>query len=72
MHQKMELMKTFLPDINAQAYVLDWEGAQYPNGNPLPFSPDRLAILMRKDEILRVFVTDEAWKLAEEHGLASK
>ena len=62
-HEKMEIMKTMLPDINARAYVVDWSSAQYPNGNPLPFTPDNLAALIRKDELLRNFISDESAKL---------
>jgi hypothetical protein len=67
--ERMKLMQSFLPDINARAYVLDWQGAAYPNGQPLPYTPDHLAILMRNDELLRLFVTDEAGRLAQEHGI---
>lgn len=60
MAQKMEVMKSLLPVINATAYVLDWSGAQYSNGNALPYTPENLATLMHKDEMLRNFVSNEA------------
>lgn len=59
----MEVMKGLLPHINAAAYVLDWRGAKYPNGKPLPYTRDNMASLMRKDDMLRNFVSDEAGKL---------
>jgi hypothetical protein len=61
--EAMEIAKSLLPDVNAAAYVVDWKGATYPNGNPLPYTPDNMAALMRKDEMLRNFVSDEAGKL---------
>ena len=63
MAQKMDVMKGLLPVINATAYVLDWSGAQYPNGNTLPYTPENLATFMRKDEMLRNFVSNEAGRI---------
>jgi hypothetical protein len=42
----------------------------HPNGKPLPFSPDNLASLMRKDEMLTNFISDETGKLADMARLA--
>ena len=67
---QVETMKNLRPTINAEAYVLDWSGAQYPNGKPLPFSPDNLASFMRKDEMLTNFISDETGRLATVAGLA--
>jgi hypothetical protein len=61
--EAMEVVKGLLPDVNAAAYVLDWKGATYPNGKPLPYTPDNMASFMRKDDMLRNFVSDEAGKL---------
>lgn len=55
---------SLLPNINDQAYVLDWRGMTYPNGNPLPYTSENLATLMRKDEFLMNFVSKEAEKLS--------
>jgi hypothetical protein len=62
-NEAMEVVRGLLPDVNASAYVLDWSGATYPNGKPLPYTPDNMAALMRKDDMLRNFVSDEAGKL---------
>ena len=62
-HEIMEVMMKILPDLNASAYVLDWKGATYTNGNPLPYTRDNMASLMRKDEMLRNFVSDQAGKI---------
>jgi len=61
--EAMEVVKSLLPDVNAAAYVMDWKGATYPNGKPLPYTQDNMASLMRKDDMLRNFVSDEAGKL---------
>ena len=58
--QKME----FLLPVIADAYVSDWEGAQYPNGNAMPFSPANLAIMMAKDPHLGAFVKSEAERIS--------
>jgi hypothetical protein len=50
--------------IVADAYVTDWEGAKYPNGNPMPFSPQDLAVLLSKDEHLLAFVSREAKRIS--------
>ena len=59
----MEVGQSLLPNINAAAYVVDWKGAAYQNGNPIPYSPENLASFMRKDEMLRNFVSEEAGKI---------
>jgi len=50
--------------INADIYVLDWEGAFYPNGSPMPFSPSALALLLDKDEHLNVFLSDQVARIS--------
>jgi hypothetical protein len=50
--------------ITADAYVTDWEGATYPNGNPLPFSLDNLMALIEKDTLLLAFIRDNAHRLS--------
>ncbi len=50
--------------IMSEAYVVAWEGAHYPNGNPLPFTPQNLAILLDRDAFLVSFITDEAHRLS--------
>ena len=64
MNEKLEIMKGLLPNINAKAYVTDWSDAQYPNGTPMAYASDDLAVFMRKDEFLRNFISEEARKLA--------
>jgi hypothetical protein len=54
----------FLLPVMAEAYVSDWEGAQYPNANPMPFSPANLAIMMAKDPHLGAFVQSEAERIS--------
>jgi hypothetical protein len=58
--QKVE----FLLPVIAEAYASDWEGAQYSNGNAIPFSPANLAIMMAKDPHLGAFVQSEAERLS--------
>jgi hypothetical protein len=58
--QKVE----FLLPVIAEAYVLDWEGAQYANGNAMPFSPANLAIMMAKDPHFGAFVQSAAERLS--------
>ena len=54
----------FLLPVVAEAYVSDWEGAQYPNGNEMPFSPANLAIMMAKDPHLGAFLQSEAERIS--------
>jgi len=58
------MTETMLHDINllvvADAYVIDWEGATYANGNPMPFSPAELSARMAVDPPLVSFVTENA------------
>jgi hypothetical protein len=63
MTEKLNLMTGWIPIINAQGYVVRWSGAQYPNGKPLPATSENLAMLMRKDEMLKNFISEEANKL---------
>jgi hypothetical protein len=50
--------------IIAEAYVTDWEGPQYPDGNPMLYTPANLVILMSKDEHLLPHVTSEAQRIS--------
>jgi hypothetical protein len=59
-----EQMADFNRSIVARAYVGDWEGAQYPNGNAMPFSPENLRLLMAKDPYLESFITNEAKRVS--------
>jgi hypothetical protein len=61
--QRIDAMRSHLPEIIARAYVTDWRGAQYPNGQPIPFDPQYLVAMMRKDEMLEVFITQQAKQL---------
>jgi hypothetical protein len=62
--EMMAVAASLLPSINAEAYVVEWNGAQYPNGNPLPATVDNLAMLIRNDEMLRNFISNEAERLS--------
>lgn len=57
-----------LADLNrtilANAYVKDWEGAQYPNGNVMPFTPDNLVVRLSGDPYLETFITGEAKRVS--------
>jgi hypothetical protein len=54
----------FLLQAIAEAYVIEWEGAEYPNGGPMPFSPANLALFMAGDQHLTAFVNQEADRLS--------
>jgi hypothetical protein len=49
--------------IMAEAYVLDWNGALYPNGNPMPYSASSLAVMLAKDPLLGTFLSDQDERL---------
>jgi hypothetical protein len=53
----------FMPLFIAEAYVIEWEGAQYQNGAPMPYSPANLALFMAGDEPLIAFVQQEAERI---------
>jgi len=57
-------MADFNRSIIARAYVSDWEGAQYPNGSPMPFSPENLTLRMGQDSYLEGFITGEAKRVS--------
>ena len=48
----------------AEGYVLDWEGAQYPNGAALPYSTANMTARLDADPYLVTFVTDHAHRLS--------
>lgn len=54
----------FLLGVVADAYISDWKGARYPNGNAMPFSSANLAIMMAKDPHLGAFVQSEAERIS--------
>lgn len=59
-NQKLGLIRT----VNSELYVLEWEGAQYGNGNPMPFSPSNLALLLEQDPHLNAFLSDEVARIS--------
>jgi hypothetical protein len=58
--ERMQLMPLFI----AEAYVIEWEGAQYPNGAPMPYSPANLALFMAGDQHLIVFADQESQRIS--------
>jgi hypothetical protein len=54
----------FLLPVIAEAYVMELEGAQYRNGEPMPYSPANLALFMAGDQHLTAFVEQEADRLS--------
>ena len=62
--QVTQLMFGINSKLIAEAYVLDWEGAQYPNGAAMPFSSSNMAALLDSDSYLLTFVTDHAHRLS--------
>jgi hypothetical protein len=59
-----ELLNSFNNAIIADAYVVDWEGAQYPNGNAMPYSTENLSVLLARDPYLLNFLTTEARRIS--------
>jgi hypothetical protein len=47
-----------------EAYVINWEGALYPNGHPLPFSVGNLMGLIERDPLIFPFIIDNAHRLS--------
>ncbi len=60
----LELTFRFENLVMAEAYVLDWEGATYPNGAPMLYSPENLAAFMATDPHLVAFIRQEAHRLS--------
>ncbi len=58
--QQTDIFNLIIADI----YVTAWEGAQYQNGNPLPFTPENLRILFQRDPLLLNFVIDNARRIS--------
>lgn len=54
----------FLLPVIAEAYVLDWDGAQYQNGTAMPYSPANLVLFMAADQHLIAFVNQEADRIS--------
>jgi hypothetical protein len=61
--EQIEVGKSLLPNVISLAYVVDWKGVAYPNGNPVPYTPDNLASLLRKDEMLTNFIDAQAERI---------
>lgn len=49
--------------VMADAYVCGWEGAAYPNGAPLAFTPQKLALMLDSDPYLEGFLLETAHRL---------
>lgn len=54
----------FMHLLIAEAYVIEWDGAQYPNGAPMPYSPAGLALFLAADQHLIAFVQHEAERIS--------
>jgi hypothetical protein len=54
----------FMLPVMAEAHVLDWDGAQYQNGTPMPYSPANLALFMAEDQHLIAFVAQEGGRIS--------
>jgi hypothetical protein len=54
----------FLLPVIAEAYAIEWEGAQYQNGAPMPYSPANLALFMAGDQHLIAFVSQKAERIS--------
>jgi hypothetical protein len=50
--------------INAELYVLDWDGAHYANGNKIPFSAPSLELMLQKDPDLEAFLRGQAQRIS--------
>jgi len=59
-----ELVQPILELSRATAYVVDWEGVAYPNGEPAPYSARALVEMMEADGMLSTFVTDHSERLS--------
>ncbi len=62
-------MHAVMCSIKAEAYVLDWDGAQYPNGAAMPFSPSNLAILLGNDPFLDTFLSEQVERISPKWNL---
>ena len=62
--QARNVLAALNPRLIATAYVIDWEGAIYPNGSPMPFTISNIATRLEQDPYLLTFVTDEAHRLS--------
>jgi hypothetical protein len=49
--------------VNAELYVLDWDGAHYANGNKIPFSAPSLELMLQKDPDLDAFLSGQARRI---------
>jgi hypothetical protein len=50
--------------INAELYVLDWDGAHYANGNKIPFSAPSLELMLQKDPDLEAFLNGQVRRIS--------
>lgn len=60
----VEQLEAFNHSVLATAYVADWDGAQYPNGSPMPFSVGNLVVMMAQDPYLEAFIVNEARRIS--------
>ncbi len=65
-----EQAKATTRQINAETYVLDWEGAMYPNGAPMPFIPASLATMLGNDPHLEAFLSNEVERISPKWDVA--
>jgi hypothetical protein len=65
----MEQIQVVNRSMMAEAYVLDWEGAQYPNGAPKPFLPASLALLLNSDPHLEEFLIHHGERISPKWDL---
>jgi hypothetical protein len=70
--EQMALVMNWTPEIMARAYVIDWRGAVYPNGNPMPFDPAQLAVMTKRDEFLGNFIAQTTDRLCASVGWTSE
>jgi hypothetical protein len=50
--------------VSAELYVLDWEGAQYVNGNAIPFSASSLELMLQRDPDLEAFLSGQVKRIS--------
>ncbi|HEY2068559.1 MAG TPA: hypothetical protein VGG48_03305 [Rhizomicrobium sp.] len=59
-----ERQRDVLRAINAELYVLDWEGACYANGNAIPFSAPSLELMLQRDPDLDAFLNGQVKRIS--------
>lgn len=63
-HMTPEQQRAVTRAINAELYVLDWDGAHYANGNKIPFSAPSLELMLQKDPDLDAFLSGQAKRIS--------